>query len=50
MGSKRLIIISLYGFSLAAATVASVGITWLMNGNIGIVEDSMKNVIGNLSG
>ena len=33
-----------------AATGASAGITWLMNGNPKMIEDAMKNVIGNFSG
>jgi L-cysteine desulfidase len=41
---------ALYGCALAAATGASAGITWLMNGNIRVMEDAMKNVIGNLTG
>lgn len=33
-----------------AATGASAGITWLMNGNPKMIEDAMKNIIGSLPG
>jgi L-cysteine desulfidase len=36
--------------TMTAAMGASAGITWLMNGDIRMIEGAMKNVIGNLTG
>lgn len=35
---------------MAAAAGASAGITWLMTGNLRIIEDAIKNIIANFSG
>jgi len=41
---------ALCGCAVAAATGASAAITWLMSGDLVMVESAMKNVIANLTG
>lgn len=41
---------ALCGCAVAAATGASAGITWLMDGKINTIEAAMKNIIANITG